>query len=98
MKKLMLIALFIISGAFVTAQITPGVNLTQKNQARYIKQGLRSGQLTKNELQKLVLQQKLIQLQKTMIKADGVITKKERARLKQNQERAKMNIYMYKHN
>lgn len=94
----MLIALFIISGAFVTAQITPGVNLTQKNQARYIKQGLRSGQLTKNELQKLVLQQKLIQLQKTMIKADGVITKKERARLKQNQERAKMNIYMYKHN
>ena len=98
MKKLLLIVLFLISGAFVTAQITPKVNLIQKNQARYIKQGAKSGQLTNQELQKLILQQKLIQLQKKMIKADGVITKKERARLKQNQVRAKANIYYYKHN
>ena len=98
MKKLILIALFIISGVFVTAQVTPGINLTQKNHARYINHGVKSGQLTKNELQKLVLQQRLIQLQKTMMKADGVITKKERARLKKNQERAKANIYTYKHN
>jgi len=98
MKKLMLSALFIISGAFVTAQVTPGVNLSQKNQARYIKHGVKSGKVTQHELQKLVLQQKLIQLQKTMIKADGVITKKERAKLKRNQQRAKANIYNYKHN
>ena len=98
MKHILLILFFLISGAFVTAQITPGVTLTQKNHARYIKQGAKTGQITKNELQKLILQQKLIQLQKTLIKADGVITKKERARLKQNQARAKANIYSYKHN
>lgn len=98
MKKIMLISIFLTSGAFVTAQITPGINIIQKSQANKIKQGFKSGQLTENEFQKLMLQQKLIQLQKSMIKTDGVITKKERIRLKQNQQRAKVDIYFQTHN
>lgn len=98
MKKIMLISIFLTSGAFVTAQITPGINITQKSQANKIKQGFKSGQITENEFQKLLLQQKLIQLQKSMIKADGVVTKKERIRLKQNQARAKVDIYFQTHN
>lgn len=96
MKKIMLISIFLTSGAFVTAQITPGINITQKSQANKIKQGFKSGQLTVNEFQKLMLQQKLIQLQKSMIKADGVVTSLERTRLKNNLSRAKEAIYIHK--
>lgn len=98
MKKLMLISIFLISNVFVTAQPTPGVNLTQKNQSKKIRQGIRSGELSRKESRQLIHEQKLIQLQKKMMKADGIITKKERARLKQNQARAKANIYVKKHN
>lgn len=98
MKKFMLISIFLISNVFVTAQPTSGVILTRKNQGKKIRLGIRSGELTQKESKQLIYQQKLIQLQKKMMKEDGIITKKERARLKQNQARAKANIYDKKHN
>lgn len=98
MRKIMFITIILVSGAFVNAQITPGVNQTQRNQKTKIRQGVKSGELTIKESRELYHQQKLIQLQKTMAKADGVITKKERARIKTNQAKAKSNIYKKKHN
>ena len=69
----MLIFYFFINGVIVSGQMTPSVSFHQKNQAKHIRQGVKSGRITPYEQQKLVLQQKLIHLQKTMIMADGII-------------------------
>ena len=97
MKRLLFFSCFFLTGFLVSAQMTPRVNFYQINQAKKIKQGVRSGKLTPYEHKKLRMQQKLIQLQKTRIKADDRITKKERNRLRQNQQRAKIDIYAHIH-
>jgi hypothetical protein len=75
----------------------PGVNSRQENQKDRIKQGIRSGQLTKEETQQLKETQKDIRTEEKEYKADGTVTKEERKDLHQDLNEASQEIYQEKH-
>ena len=77
---------------------TPVVNQRQKNQHARIRQGVKSGELTKGEARKLRGEEKSIQAEKQMAKADGKVTPAERAKLRHDQNKASRDIYRLKHN
>ena len=74
------------------------VNKRQVNQQQRINEGLRTGELTKKEAVQLEHQQKNIQQTKKAAKADGVVTKKEKAIINAKQNNASKNIAKKKHN
>jgi hypothetical protein len=80
-----------------TAQ-TPGINKRQKNQQKRIFKGVKNGNLTGREYKKLQKQQFRTQKAKVRAKADGVVTKKERVKLHQRQNKNSRRIYQAKHN
>lgn len=71
---------------------TPVLDERQQNQKIRIKQGVKSGELTKKETAKLAQGQKQLRKMERKAKADGVVTKKEKAKLhkKANKESAKI--------
>jgi hypothetical protein len=77
---------------------TPVVNERQKNQRARIRQGVKSGELTKGEARNLRGEQRTIQAEKQMAKADGKVTPAERAKLRHDQNKASRDIYRKKHN
>jgi hypothetical protein len=77
---------------------TPVINERQKNQRARIRQGVQSGELTKGEARKLRQEQKTIQAEKQMAKADGKVTPAERAQMRKDQNKASRDIYRLKHN
>jgi hypothetical protein len=77
---------------------TPIVNERQRNQHNRIKQGVKSGELTRKEAAKLRNEEKTIQAEKQMAKADGKVTPAERAKIRRDQNRANRDIYRKKHN
>jgi hypothetical protein len=77
---------------------TPKVSKRQVNQTKRIKQGVHSGELTRGETAALKSQQRSINRTKRRAKADGNVTKKERAIIHTRQNRANKNIARKKHN
>jgi hypothetical protein len=77
---------------------TPVIKERQMNQRARIRQGVRSGELTKGEAKNLRQEQKTIQAEKRMAKADGKVTPAERAKIRQDQNKASRDIYRKKHN
>ncbi|MEO0897235.1 MAG: hypothetical protein AAFY71_12595 [Bacteroidota bacterium] len=75
---------------------TPKVTGRQIHQTKRIKQGVRSGELTKKETVRLSAQQARIHATKRRAKADGVVTPAERATIRRKQKRANKNIYIQK--
>lgn len=73
------------------------INARQANQARRIRQGIRSGELTRLEAGRLKAQQAYIRQLERRAKRDGVITRSERARIKAAQNSANRAIYAQKH-
>lgn len=100
MKHFILFFAFMMIGTIqsVHAQTTQRkVTKTQVKQKKKIKQGVRSGELTKKEAKRLRKQQKNIAKTKRAAKADGQVTRKEKARLRKKQARASKDIYIQKH-
>ena len=79
------------------AQTTPKVTQRQKNQQARIKEGIKSGELTRPEAAKLEGEQAKVQAEKRMAKADGKVTPAERAKLRHDQNKASRHIYKEKH-
>ena len=77
---------------------TPVVDQREKNQQERINQGIKSGELTKGEATRLEVQQGKVKVDEAKAKSDGIVTAKERAKLKREQNRASRNIYRKKHN
>ena len=77
---------------------TPVIKQRQMNQRARIRQGVRSGELTKGEARNLRQEQRTIQAEKQMAKADGKVTPAERAKLRRDQNKASRDIYRLKHN
>jgi hypothetical protein len=77
---------------------TPVVNQRQRNQRARIRQGVKSGELTKGEAKRLRQEQKTIRAEKQMAKSDGKVTPQERAKLRRDQNKASRDIYRLKHN
>lgn len=74
------------------------VNKRQAVQHQKISQGVKSGELTKKEAVQLRKQQRNIAQTKRAAKADGVVTRKEKAIINQKQNKAAKNIAVKKHN
>lgn len=76
----------------------PGVNARQHHQHQRIRQGVRSGELTKNEVKDLHQDQKAIRLEERDYKSDGKLTWDERHDLHHDLNQQSKEIYEYKHN
>jgi hypothetical protein len=100
MKRILILVLAaVLFGSVSFAQTaTPKVTKRQHHQQQRIKQGVKSGELTKGEAARLEAQQGRIAVDKAKAKSDGVVTPKERAKLNREQNRASRNIYRKKHN
>jgi hypothetical protein len=100
MKRIILLALVaVLVGSVSFAQTaTPKVTKRQHHQQQRIKEGVKSGELTKGEAARLEAQQGKIAVDKAKAKSDGAVTPAERAKLKREQDRASKKIYRKKHN
>jgi len=92
----MFLAAFAASTIAQTA--TPRTTDRQRMQHARIYEGRVSGDLTRRETKELRHQQHLINCHKKAVKADGVVTKRERAGLQMHQNKANMDIRRKKHN
>jgi hypothetical protein len=77
---------------------TPGIDARQHNQAQRIRQGVRSGELTRREARHLRRGQHRIQRMENRAKADGVVTARERRRIHHAQNVQSRRIFNKKHN
>lgn len=82
--------------AFAQAE-TPVIDQRQANQEKRIDQGIASGQLNEREANRLNKQEEHINKMEDKAKADGVVTKGERARIDHAQDRASRHIAREKH-
>ena len=69
-----------------------------RNDRTRIKQGVRSGELTRHETRRLVRQQRDVRQDVRLAKRDGVITPVERKEIRQDKRKADRRIYRAKHN
>jgi hypothetical protein len=99
MKRFIVIAAVLAIGvASVSAQTaTPRVGKRQVQQQARIKEGVKSGELTRREVRRLEREQAKIAVDKAKAKSDGVVTPAERAKLTREQNRASRHIVKQKH-
>jgi hypothetical protein len=76
---------------------TPVLNARQHNERARIAQGVRSGELTRPETRRLVAGQRHLQRLENRAKADGDLTRAERARLARAASVQSRRIYAQKH-
>jgi len=75
----------------------PAMNQRQHNQQERIRQGIRSGELTRREAVRLEEQEAKIRANEKFANSDGKISPAERARLEKELNRTSQNIYQQKH-
>ena len=75
----------------------PGVNTRQHNQQHRVKDGVKSGELTKEEAKALREERRAIREKERAYKADGKLTKDERKDLHQDLNDSSKHIYEEKH-
>lgn len=102
MKKILLtviaLGMFVFFNNNTYAQHTPGADKRQSNQKHRVKQGVKSGEITKREAKSIKYSMKDAKRYEAKAKSDGVVTKRERARLKHKENKASRKIYRTKHN
>ena len=76
---------------------TPVLDKREHNQAQRIRQGVKSGELTRPETRRLVAGEARLHANEAAAKADGVVTARERARLQAEANRESARIYRQKH-
>ena len=98
--KLVIIGIFLVGFAFCSQAQTTKKKIvkTQVKQKNRIKHGVRNGELTKGEIVQLKKQQVNIQCAKRKAAADGKITRKEEAVIRNKQTKASRKIAQKKHN
>jgi len=94
LKSLIVAGLIVLGCTNVDAQ---AVNRT-KNQHHRIKEGVKSGELTRAEAANLRNDQKKIRTEVKDAKADGLVTPLERKDIRQDKRKASREIYRKKHN
>ncbi|MEO6850605.1 MAG: hypothetical protein ABI203_12155 [Mucilaginibacter sp.] len=94
----LLVAALAITSVAQAQTRTPVINHREHTQERRINQGVRSGQLTRNEARHLRTDERRINRDKRMAKADGRVTTSERRHLRREENRTSRAIYRDKHN
>jgi hypothetical protein len=74
-----------------------GVNARQQNQHQRVRQGVRSGELTRRETRNIAEGQRDIRQLERAYKSDGQLTRAERVDLHHEQNQASRDIYKQKH-
>lgn len=102
MKKLLATALMGATFAAASAvtfagEHAPGVTHRQHHQKARINDGVRSGELTKEETRSLRAQQRAIRAEKREFKSDGHLSRAERRELHHDQNEASRDIRREKH-
>jgi hypothetical protein len=88
----------IISVALPMMGLAQGINDRQQNQRTRIRQGVRSGELTRREAGRLQAQQARIRVNEAYARrSGGEFTARERARIQRQQNRSSRHIYRQKH-
>lgn len=77
---------------------TPVINARQHNQEHRINNGIRSGQLNRNETRHLRNDERRISAEKRIAKASGHVTPRQRTMLRHQENRTSRAIYRDKHN
>jgi len=90
--------------AVIAAMVLPligsaqGINQRERNQQARIRQGVRSGELTRREAGRLEAQQARIRVNEAYARrSGGKFTPRERARIQRQENRSSRNIYRQKH-
>ena len=95
-KTLLAIAVF--STAAYTSNAQPSTRVsTVRSDRQRIKQGVKSGELTKAETARLAAQTAKLRNEKAAYKADGVVTAEERKDYRQDKKKVSRRIYRQKH-
>ncbi len=96
-----LLAIAVLSTAAYTSNAQTATSArrasTIKNDRQRIKQGVKSGELTKPEAARLAAQTAKLKNEKEAYKADGVVTREERKDLRKDQAKVSRRIYRQKH-
>lgn len=96
--SILLATLVIVAGqASAERPHDPGVNTRQHRQGHRVEQGVRSGELTRDEARGLREQRRAIRQEERTYKADGQLTREERKDLHQDLNDLSKDIYNEKH-
>ena len=90
--------LTVASAQTATTTNPPVITKRQHEQQQRIRQGVRSGSLTRREAARLEREQRDVRQDKRAAKADGTVTTQERAEIRHNENQANRQIYRAKHN
>lgn len=96
-KSTLLLALVALPVIAAAGSRDPGVNQRQHHQQHRIQQGVQSGELTRGETRRVEAEQRRIRHEERAYKADGHVTRAERADLRRDQNHASRDIYRQKH-
>jgi polyhydroxyalkanoate synthesis regulator phasin len=96
--SILLASLLIVAGqAQAQRPHDPNVNARQHRQAQRVEQGVRSGQLTRDEAKQLRQERRAVRQEEHAYKADGKLTREERKDLHQDLNTLSKDIYTEKH-
>ena len=91
------LAIFSVSYSAAAQTATPGITARQRNEQARIRQGVRSGELTRVEAARLKGREAEIRQDKREAKADGVVTRDERQDIRKDERQASRAIHRQKH-
>jgi len=100
MKRYIMLTLligFLTTGLAFAQTATPRADTRQAEQKARIREGVRSGELTPEEARTLRVEQRLVRITKRAMRADGVVTPRERRVLNRQLNRTSRDISREKH-
>lgn len=100
LRVLLLVAAFATLTASLASAgtVTPRIDRREARQSERIRDGVRSGELTRGETRHLVQGQRHVHRMEARAKSDGCVTPRERARITRAQNQQSRHIARFKHN
>jgi hypothetical protein len=95
--SIILSAAFVLGLGGVSIAQTRGINRRERCDRERIQQGVRSGELTRREAERLRAEQLRIRAYEARARSDGSLSRRERYRLDEMLDRASRDIYRQKH-
>jgi len=100
-KAAVLVLLFLLgipSGSLISRMKAPDLDKRERNHRVRIREGVKTGELTRREARKLAARERRFGAHKRMAKADGKVTRAERRHLRRELRHNGRHIYRLKHN
>lgn len=97
MVSFLFVAVFVLGASAVSMANTPRINKREYHEQQRINQGIRSGEVTRREGERLEAGMAKIRIDERYAKSDGNVTPRERARLSRELNRESRAIYHQKH-